>query len=301
MTSLIEQLQSHALDNTVPATDLLRKAKVVAVKLDLGEFLVWIEKELNGYETETQDELPRYRMLKGETKAWNPYQGWIPVMFHDEESQDLLSRRGANQPLGELEHIVRTSEDGTLRMSFNTAAKKQIMEAIEYEGDIVFMMSTASVAGIIDAVRNIILDWSLKLEQAGIIGDGMSFSGEDKIKAKEPRATYNINKIENFTGNMGSVSDQATISIQQINSGDIEGIKKVIAQIKDKSNSLGLSGLSQAELSTTAVELEKEIQKTNPKASRIQSLLSSLRAILEGATGNLVAQGILTELLKYST
>jgi hypothetical protein len=39
VSSLVEQLQALALDRSVPVEDLLSRAKVVASKLDLPEFL----------------------------------------------------------------------------------------------------------------------------------------------------------------------------------------------------------------------------------------------------------------------
>lgn len=51
MVSLVEQIQADALDRTVPVTDLLRKAKVVAIKLDLPDLLAWSEAELTAIKT----------------------------------------------------------------------------------------------------------------------------------------------------------------------------------------------------------------------------------------------------------
>jgi len=67
--SLVEQLQAEALDRSVPTEDLLRKAKVVAAKLDLPDFLAWIEKELGGYDA--GDAVPSYRVVSGEVRGWN--------------------------------------------------------------------------------------------------------------------------------------------------------------------------------------------------------------------------------------
>jgi hypothetical protein len=41
----------------------------------------------------------------------------------------------------------------------------------------------SNVSAILDAVRNTILKWSLKLEEEGILGDGMSFSPAEKETA----------------------------------------------------------------------------------------------------------------------
>ncbi len=64
----------------------------------------------------------------------------------------------------------------------------------------VLVMDRARVKGVVDAVRNTILNWSLKLEQDGILGNELSFSNEEKGKA-----TGITCNIQNFTGVAGNV------------------------------------------------------------------------------------------------
>lgn len=47
--SVVLELQRDALDRSVPITDLLRKAYVIAKKLHITDFEVWAGQELNGY------------------------------------------------------------------------------------------------------------------------------------------------------------------------------------------------------------------------------------------------------------
>jgi hypothetical protein len=44
-------------------------------------------------------------------------------------------------------------------------------------------ISHNQLAGIVDTVRTIIVEWSLKLEAEGILGAGMTFSESEKKKA----------------------------------------------------------------------------------------------------------------------
>src|SRR3546814_4415808 len=67
------------------------------------------------------------------------------------------------------------------------------------------------LAAIVDSVRTKVLDWSLALEQEGILGDGLSFSEREKSIA----TTQSI-RIENFQGVIGSVSHGG--QVQQNNS-----------------------------------------------------------------------------------
>jgi hypothetical protein len=43
---------------------------------------------------------------------------------------------------------------------------------------------------ILEAVRNLILEWALKLEQEGIMGEGLTFSPEDQRKAESVTNNY---------------------------------------------------------------------------------------------------------------
>src|SRR3546814_19761497 len=56
------------------------------------------------------------------------------------------------------------------------------------------------LAAIVDSVRTKVLDWSLALEQEGILGDGLSFSEREKSIA----TTQSI-RLDNFQGVLGSV------------------------------------------------------------------------------------------------
>jgi len=50
------------------------------------------------------------------------------------------------------------------------------------------VVQRSQLRGILDAVRTSVLNWSLKLEADGIVGDGMSFSPDEKKIASEQAA-----------------------------------------------------------------------------------------------------------------
>lgn len=64
------------------------------------------------------------------------------------------------------------------------------------------ILSSMNRYRILSTVRNKILDWALLLEESGIIGEGMTFSDEEKKKAQDTKV------INNYTNNFYSkVSD----------------------------------------------------------------------------------------------
>jgi len=55
------------------------------------------------------------------------------------------------------------------------------------------------IVGIIETVKTIILNWALKLEEDGILGQGMTFSSKEQEKATSSPASH----VTNFYGPVG--------------------------------------------------------------------------------------------------
>jgi hypothetical protein len=206
MDSLVLRMQQQAMDSSVAVTDLVRTALVVATKLEVQEFREWCELELRGYRDRN---VPGYRRVVGELKAWNPVLGgFIPVRFRDAGVARALATRAAVQPLGELERVYRdTGPDGSVQMPLTPDVLNQVFaNSPGYQMGMVptVMLARTQVFGILDAVRNTVLEWSLRLEKDGILGEGMTFSSDEKQKAGQ--ITYNI---QNFTGVLGTVTAES--------------------------------------------------------------------------------------------
>lgn len=300
MPSLIEELQRDALTPSVRVSDLLRKAKTIAVKLNLSEFEQWIERELNGYPKECA--VPEYRIVVGQVKGKNPFYGWQPVVFSDNEIEQALSRRPTGQKVAELENLIDNSDGNGSRIMilFDSRVKQMLMRATHFDGDFALIAGINTAVGILDAVRNAVLDWALKLEKSGIRGDGMSFSLDDQKKAQNAQAVYNIKNIQNFTGNMGSGSGNFTVEGNTINAEAKDAIHRFIQQIRANREQLGLGQKSVQELSQTLDGLQQELENTEPNSEHINGFLASIRKIAEGTAGSLAAQGILFAISKLA-
>ena len=92
--SIVAELQHEALDEKTSVTSLLRKALVVANKLEHADTAKWIEHELKGYR-DGKAAIPAYRHLRGIAQVFNPYRGYIPLEFN---SVDLADRANALRP-----------------------------------------------------------------------------------------------------------------------------------------------------------------------------------------------------------
>ena len=90
MTSLIDELQRDAADTAAPVSALLRKALIVATKLEVSDIPAWIDKELSGYAD--SDALPSCRVVHGTVRAQS-LRGWLPVQFPTGELQDTITKK----------------------------------------------------------------------------------------------------------------------------------------------------------------------------------------------------------------
>jgi hypothetical protein len=228
MPSLVEELQRDALNSNVRLSDVLRKAKAIAYKLDLPELEAWVEKELNGY---PMGDVPGYRTVSGQVKGRNPYHGWQPVHFGSSEMDQIFSKRIVHQKVAELEDVIANVGDGgMLQIPLSAEAKAHLMNATGFDMDFTVMVPSSAAVGILDAVRNALLGWALKLEKSGIIGDGMSFSSEERKRAREEQSVIHIGSIGTFTGTMGSGSGDFTVHGDVINADSKAAILDLIGK-----------------------------------------------------------------------
>lgn len=198
MSGIVLGLQREALDNNCDILNLLRKAYLIAKKLKLAEFEEWINNELNGYTDKKT--IPEYRKVHGELRGWNPYHGWFPAIIYDNDMYNLLSIQKMPDAISNLKNIFDTSKNHTIILQFNGYVNNKLSNFCEFATKFALVIGTNQIFDIIEKVRNIILDWSIKLETSGIIGQGLQFSNEEKeIAANTPIIN---NCINIFYGNV---------------------------------------------------------------------------------------------------
>jgi len=244
MASLVLELQQEAASGSTALPDVLRKARMVATKLKLAEMNAWIEHELHGYPPEA--DVPEYRQLHGDVRAHNPYNGALmPIRFTDPSLQDMLSSCTIRQSIGSL-HEVTGSASGFLQMPFSEqqmVSLRQMLGPDDSEWMIPFRkFDKSQVTAIFDAVRNRILDWTLRLEAEGIMGEGMTFTPQERDRAAS-MTSISIGSVENFQGVIGTVSGStlhvdnvaavdAALKTQGFTSEQRTEIQELIAQHK---------------------------------------------------------------------
>ena len=195
--SIILELQEQALQSDTDILSLLRKAYLVARKLDLKEFQEWINNELNGYKDFSI--IPSYRHIVGELKAWNPCYGWIAVLIEDTELERTFSQKKIHDSIPSINALLsKNGESIAIPISGSGAAI--ISKFTEFESRYILKISFNLINDIIEQVKNRILDWAIILEENGIAGEGLSFTSEEKLRAHSESQI--INYINNFNSSV---------------------------------------------------------------------------------------------------
>ncbi|MCY7381424.1 MAG: hypothetical protein LH628_02325 [Microcoleus sp. CAN_BIN18] len=277
MGSLVLELQRDALNPEISVLVLLRKALVVARKLNIQEFQQWVEKELNGYPERLY--LPQYRFMFGDLKALNPYRGWIPVRVPS-QIHELISKQPVHQPISEIETLVETLKDKNSSLIIMPPALEELLreyDHIPFEMQIHIDRSQAK--GVLEAVRDVVLSWSLKLEEDGILGEEMTFSQEEKqIAAKNDYSSViliNItqSQMQNSSSESQSSSESFSNDLREANVANFAN--KVSGNARQQANQhihLSESRRTLAEAAEEFQQLLNQFEQTNPTATESEKV-----------------------------
>jgi truncated hemoglobin YjbI len=164
------------------------------------------------------------------------------------------------------------------------------------ETEVTLFVPRAAIASIIDTVRTIILNWALKLEEDGIVGEAFSFTRQEQDAAE--RSPQNIT---NFYGPVQSaqIQQESPPAIQvSLNAAlDLTAVRSFVQAMRETLDSLALDPEYRREAEAELSTVESQAESPKPKPTIIREGLESLRRILENAGGGVAAQ-LLVELGK---
>ncbi len=293
MGVMVLDLQQEAYNSKDSISTLLRKAYAVARKLKVKEFEQWINSELYGYKCDYND-IPEYRIVSGETKGFNPYNGWIPVIVDNTDIAQLLSSRRISDPVTSLE-VLTNSDSKSLSISFPHSVRLQIAEWVGLNTNFCMFISKSQVEGILETVRNIVLDWALRLEEDGIMGEDMKFTENEKTAAQESNYTVN-----NFYGSISQsqIQQNTNNSTQNMNNEelDLEKVLTLLKLVKDNYDQINYESNQKEEIQAQINTIEAQLQSIKPNRSAITECFKTIRNVLEGVSGSIIASGLIHHL-----
>lgn len=155
---------------------------------------------------------------------------------------------------------------------------------MDFETEISLFVSQTTLVRIIESVRTILLNWALKLEEQGVLGEGLSFTPEEKRAAgNSPQS------INNFYGPVhGAQIQQGNPSAVQVNISselDITALRSFLHELRGQLDGLGLPVDDRSEVEAEVQTAQVQIDSPKPKTTILRECLKSVRSILERASG----------------
>lgn len=223
--SLLREIQNAAVDSNVKLADLLRKCKILAARLGNKEFKDWVERELNGYPIEEDQQLPEYRIYQVNSKGHfsGPFGSGlrnadIPLMCLPKEAREVLGHSYMGQPVAAMEDLVKKSDSGVAQEPWNPNLVAMFSSLFYRNMSCVQawkVIPINQIIGTLDAIRNKILNFALEIEgEAPSAGDGPVNS--NPLPQEKIQQIFNMN----FTGNVGNLATGSHDFTQTTNNVD---------------------------------------------------------------------------------
>lgn len=174
---LLEEIQNNLTDSDKSLTDILRKAKIVGSLLKNQDLKEWVDRELKGYWGLEKNEIPDYRITVAQNfgNFSGPFgsgatNAGIPTAYLPEDIKKHFSHLVFRQSISELQGMANSESHSMMNKWPTEIIAHMQREVTIYEGmhiiDAWQHISKEQVIGVLDTVRNRLLDFILELKEA---------------------------------------------------------------------------------------------------------------------------------------
>lgn len=290
MEGIVISLQKELISTDCDVIVALRKAKVIASKLNISDFGMWVEKELNGY---SDNNVPAYRKIRGILKA-KCYNGYVTVSIGDSQFENKICEQSMQQPISQLVNIINSKDEGSLLL-YPSGDVQHILNKcydIGYPTEFVLRVEQGAMQKIVESVKNKLLDWTLILEEKGIVGEGLVFSCEEKQAARG--LTYPVNNYYGTTNIISGPVENAQLITG--NDNDVSLYIRNITEVKEAIEKEQLSGQDKEKALNLLSEINEKIEQKE-KPSKIKAAWNVLKDFLISVGANVAAEIIQSHIM----
>lgn len=284
MESIVVLLQKELISNDCDVIVALRKAKVIASKLNILDFGMWVEKELNGY---SDNNVPAYRKVRGILKA-KCYNRYVTVSIGDSQLENKICEQSMQQPISQIVSFINSKDEGSLLLCLPGDLQHILNKCddIGYPTEFVLRVEQGAMQKIIESVKNELLDWTLALEKKGIVGEGLIFSCEEKQAARG--LNYPVNNYYGTTNIISGQVENAQLITGNDNDVSIDLSIKYITEVKKAIEKEQLSEQDREKALNLLSEINEKIgQKEKP--CEIKAAWNVLKDFLISVGANVAA------------
>ena len=231
--TLLDDIRNDLLNDTASLTTTLRKAKVLASQIALSEFREWVDFELGGYPSD--HDVPEYRSFRPtnlgtftglfQTGAKNVP---LPTVGLPDELRRFAETFEFREGIGELEAM---RSEGTLRRRWPPEYVISAREHLEYSGGFVLIdahqpVPGQVVTGVLDQVKNKLLDFVLSLQEENITPEHLESQG---IPSEVVRNLFYINIYGNR--NVVASGERVNQTGSSITPGDMQSLLDYLSSL----------------------------------------------------------------------
>ncbi|SSY80881.1 hypothetical protein [Alysiella crassa] len=265
MGSIILELQELAANPDSNVEELLNKTYMVARKLKLEELSKWCNLELQGYQDNLEN-IPSYREFYGQLQVYNPYWGLQSLPVPDDIRAKITLIRFP-ESIGGILNYLDNGECNTLELSLSYDIRKILIKAQRAPLEPKLYFSTTNLKNILSQVRQVVLEWALKLEEEGILGEGIQFSKSEKEKAMTTQ--FHIQNMQGFVGNISGGNMQQNI---------YDGIHVEANNFDQLADVLSKNGIPFSELSSLkeAIDLDEKPTEANKFGANVSQWIGNI-------------------------
>lgn len=202
MEQSVYELQQMALDKNVDIEELLRKAYLIAVSKNQKDIEEWVLNEQNGYKN--VDNLPEYRFLRGELKAYN-FGRWIPTQFSKQEQAEAFSKLPFTESISGIVEAYQNSSNGIASYSITDALTQALNKNGSFATVYSYFVSTGQLKQVISSIQNKILHWTIDLKKNN---QAMKKEVEETKSVKERDALMKVNIFLSYCWNDSSEANR---------------------------------------------------------------------------------------------
>ena len=273
----------------------MRKAKILAARLQNPEFESWVDRELNGYIDHSS--LPPYRIISVVVQG-TLSDGWrrwdnAPIMtsYLPEKFSDWGERSYFIQPIATIAAMAKDSLGPSTQLQAPWPQELAVMFGAKgYNGFECLgawqIITRNALGGVVETVRNRLLDFALKIEaenpHAGEAPPHSEPVPQDKVQQL----------VNNYFGPVGNIAQHSQNFRQTANTRvEHHDLRRLVAEFTDHIDELKLDARqkqkAEAQISTLRAQLADE-----PDPIIVNQAGRTLQNITEGAIGSLLAAAV---------
>ncbi len=241
--NLLVEISSDLVNESTDLSNILRKAKVLARALGLPEFREWVDFELNGYLD--RDAVPSYRKVRATNFGTfaGPFQSQIknlvlPTYNLPPEVKQFAENIIFFEGIGELEALVAQGAKSH-QIKWQQEMILLAQQSLQLANGMVLVdahqpVPSHLILGILDQVKNKLLDFVLDLQESDITSEDIS---NHTVK---PEIARNVFNNINIYGDRNVVASGAHVNqnANTVESGDLDSLLSFLREYNIHDNDI---------------------------------------------------------------